>query len=244
MAPYSATTEVYNMNDKNRIYKYILIYIYLLVIIAFIMYRYPGLVDYHENQDIKYNKLSHEEYVLGAYLKDKDKFDVSNMHFPVAVPGDMEDYIYYSDSYGADRTYGGDRVHEGCDIMTVHNTRGELPIVSVCDGVIEKIGWLELGGYRVGIRSESGVYYYYAHLYDYADNIREGDTVSAGQIIGYIGDTGYSKVEGTTGNFAVHLHFGIYVYDKAGNEYTLNPFPLLKGLEESVIKYTINCSYK
>ena len=66
-----------------------------------------------------------------------------------------------------ERTYGGKRGHEGCDIMASYNHRGVYPVVSVCDGTLEKIGWLPQGGWRLGIRSKSGVYYYYAHLSDY-----------------------------------------------------------------------------
>ncbi|MBQ9699333.1 MAG: M23 family metallopeptidase [Lachnospiraceae bacterium] len=229
------------MTDKSKTYKYILIYIYLLVAIAVLLYRFPGLYQFNKRESLQEEIDSKDEYILGGYLKDGQMFNTEEMYFPIALPGEMSRYIYYIDSYGAVRTYGGDRVHEGCDIMTRNNIRGELPVVSVCDGVIEKLGWLELGGYRVGIRSETGVYYYYAHLDSYAQGIEEGDIVSAGQVIGYVGDTGYSKVEGTTGNFDVHLHFGVYVNDEDGCEYALNPYPLLEVIKKSVIKYRLDC---
>lgn len=41
-----------------------------------------------------------------------------------------------------------------------------------------------------------------------------GEQIRAGEIIGFMGDTGYSEIEGTTGNFDVHLHFGIYLNDE------------------------------
>ena len=82
------------------------------------------------------------------------------------------------------------------------------------------IGWLELGGWRIGITSENGIYYYYAHLDSYAP-LSVGDTVTAGQLLGFMGNTGYSKVEGTKGKFDVHLHFGIYVTDENGTELAL-----------------------
>ncbi len=226
------------MRDDGHIYKYILVYTYLLVFIACILYRYPGLWDYNRNREVAEKQDKRESYIMGEYIYDDEHFDLDSMFFPVALGGKLSDCVYYVDSYGYERTYGGDRTHEGCDIMSVNNTRGELPVVSVSDGVVEKLGWLELGGYRIGIRSESGVYYYYAHLYSYEEGLTEGDQVVAGQIIGYMGDTGYSKVEGTTGNFDVHLHFGIYLDDGKGNEYTVNPYPLLKKLENSVINYT------
>ena len=44
---------------------------------------------------------------------------------------------------------------------------GFYPVISMTDGKIEKIGWLSLGGYRIGIRSPHGGYFYYAHLASY-----------------------------------------------------------------------------
>lgn len=136
----------------------------------------------------------------------------------------------YEDSWGNARSYGGRRRHEGTDIMAENNERGYFAVVSASDGIVEKRGWLEQGGYRIGIRSPKGAYYYYAHLYDYAA-ADIGDKVKAGDILGYMGDTGYSKVEGTTGNFPVHLHFGIYL-DLDNTETSVNPYYILRYVEE------------
>lgn len=221
----------------NSVFKLSVIYGYLLMMIIMILYAVPGIVDYNGQRDKKDRQISRNEYIMGGYLKDTKLFDLDGMYFPVAIDSNISEELYYVDSYGYERTYGGDRTHEGCDIMTVDNVRGQYPVVAVCDGTIEQMGWLELGGYRIGLKSESGVYYYYAHLHSYEAGIEEGMEVYAGQVIGYVGDTGYSKVEGTTGNFDVHLHFGIYLYDKDDNEYTVNPYYMLKELENSVIKY-------
>ena len=135
------------------------------------------------------------------------------------------------DSWGGVRTYGGDRTHEGCDIMAVDNIRGRLPIVSMTDGVVEAVGWLELGGYRIGVRSPGGIYYYYAHLQSCADGIAEGTNISAGTLLGYMGDSGYGA-EGTTGQFAVHLHLGIYLTED-GMRFSVNPYPVLRTFGKS-----------
>lgn len=159
------------------------------------------------------------------------QFENDAIYFPIPISTkNPKRYVNYIDSWGYDRLYGGERVHEGTDIMADYNVRGYYPVISICDGVVEKTGWLELGGFRLGIRSKSGGYFYYAHLYDYAEGIEEGVTVKAGQLIGYMGDSGYSKVEGTTGNFDVHLHLGIYV-EFEGNEISVNPYHLLKNLQ-------------
>ena len=135
----------------------------------------------------------------------------------------------FDDGYGEGRSYGGSRRHEGIDIMAVDADAGELEVQSVSDGTVEQMGWLELGGYRVGIRSPGGLYFYYAHLDSYAAGLQKGDTVKAGTLLGYMGDTGYGQ-EGTRGKFPVHLHFGVY-YDKNGEEKTIDPYRLLRCLE-------------
>ena len=45
-----------------------------------------------------------------------------------------------------------------------------------------KIGWLEKGGNRIGIWTEAGAYFYYAHLDSYA-NLKVGDQVKAGHCV-------------------------------------------------------------
>lgn len=157
-------------------------------------------------------------------------------YFPVPLPEALEIDTSFENSWMFARSFGGERGHEGTDIMASVNERGRYPVVSMTDGVIEKIGWLTLGGYRVGIRSPSGGYYYYAHLYDYAKDFQEGDTVKAGELLGFMGDSGYGE-EGTTGQFAVHLHVGVYVNDREGGEMSLNPYWMLKWLEPQRIYF-------
>lgn len=154
--------------------------------------------------------------------------------FPVAKSSKSQYWVGFDNSYGADRNYNGKYQHEGIDIMAENNVSGFYPIVSVTDGVVENMGWLEKGGYRVGIRSDSGGYFYYAHLSSYG-KIKKGDKIKAGTLLGYMGDTGYGKIEGTTGNFAVHLHFGIYVETENYKELSVNPYSVLKYLEDSLI---------
>ncbi len=158
------------------------------------------------------------------------------VYFPVARSFMFKEWVTYTDSWGYEREYGGNRRHEGTDIMADINNAGLYPVVSMSTGIVENIGWLELGGYRIGIRSETGVYYYYAHLDSYADGLKEGDIICAGQFLGFMGNTGYSKVEGTSGKFDVHLHMGIYM-DIEGKETAFNPYYILKNLGENVLYY-------
>ena len=149
--------------------------------------------------------------------------------FPVRSAKGQKVSWGFDDGYGEGRSYGGRRSHEGIDIMPLSDDREQIPVQSVSDGVVEQIGWLELGGYRVGIRTKSGLYFYYAHLEEYAPGLQKGDRVRAGTLLGYMGDTGYGP-EGTRGKFPVHLHFGVY-YDRDGEERTVNPYYLLRYLE-------------
>ena len=168
---------------------------------------------------LKKNKEYEQQYQL--LLKESKRFPLKKEEL---------DQITYVDSWGGERNYGGKRRHEGCDLMSETNKRGELPIFSMSDGVLENKGWLTLGGYRLGIKTESGIYYYYAHLYSYADGLKVGDKIKAGQFLGFMGDSGYGE-EGTTGQFPVHLHLGIY-FKNEKEELSINPYWILKEVEE------------
>lgn len=145
------------------------------------------------------------------------EFDPNDIVFPVI--GD----VYYSDTYGAPRS--GGRSHEGTDIMSVDRVKGR-PVVAVADGVV---GWMhdEQGGNccAMSIRHEGGWETRYIHLdndtpgtddgqgWGFADGIVSGATVTQGQLIGWLGDSG--NAEGT----APHLHFEIRRDGSAINSY-------------------------
>ncbi len=115
-----------------------------------------------------------------------------------------------ADTWGAARSQG--RTHEGIDIFA---PRG-MPIQSTTQGIVSKVGNNNLGGRVVVVVGPGGAGHYYAHLEDYAD-ISPNDWVNAGDIIGYVGDSGNAK--GTP----PHLHYGIYINGSA-----VNPYPLLQ----------------
>lgn len=158
--------------------------------------------------------------------------------FPIPESGLHTDYrAVFEDSWMSERTFGGARGHEGTDIMLDPDERGLFPVLSMTDGTVEKMGWLPQGGYRLGIRSPGGIYYYYAHLNDYAQELETGCFVVAGQLLGFAGDSGYSNIEGTVGNFPVHLHVGIYYNDDQGEETAINPYPFLQLLKKVSIPF-------
>lgn len=102
----------------------------------------------------------------------------------------------FEDGYGAPENVWWQKKSRGCRYHGFQRSAGCLQIQSVCDGVIEQIGWLKLGGYRIGIRSKQGYYVYYAHLQQYAPDLRKGSKVKAGDYLGLMGNTGYGP-EGT-----------------------------------------------
>ncbi len=127
-------------------------------------------------------------------------------------------YSHCSD-FGASRSFGFRRKHLGNDLMGSLGT----PIVAVEGGIVEAMGWNRYGGWRIGIRSfDSKRYYYYAHLqkdHPFAEGLTEGDIVQAGDLIGFMGRTGYSDKENVNNIETVHLHFGMeLIFDESQKE--------------------------
>jgi murein DD-endopeptidase MepM/ murein hydrolase activator NlpD len=130
-------------------------------------------------------------------------------------------YYPYShfDDFGVSRSYGYRRKHLGHDMMGQVGT----PIVAVESGYIEALGWNQYGGWRIGIRSFDGKrYYYYAHLrknFPYNKTLEIGSIVQAGDVIGYLGRTGYSSSENANNIQTPHLHFGMQlIFDESQKE--------------------------
>lgn len=139
------------------------------------------------------------------------------------------------DDFGVARSYGYKRQHLGHDMMGQVGT----PVIAVESGYVEAIGWNQYGGWRLGIRSFDGKrYYYYAHLrknYPYHKTLQEGSVVQAGDVVGYLGRTGYSRTENTNNIDEPHLHFGLQlIFDESqkegNNEIWINCYELTKFL--------------
>lgn len=129
-------------------------------------------------------------------------------------------YSHYDD-FGASRSYGYKRNHLGHDMLGQVGT----PIIAVESGYVAELGWNQYGGWRIGINSFDGKrYYYYAHLRKdrpYAEGLEKGDIVQAGDVIGYLGRTGYSVEENVNNIDEYHLHFGLQlIFDESQREGT------------------------
>lgn len=152
----------------------------------------------------------------------------------------------HSDDFGASRSYGYKRRHLGHDMMSATGT----PVIAIESGIIEVMGWNQYGGWRVGIRSLDRLrYYYYAHLRQnrpFHVDLSEGKEVKAGDVIGYVGRTGYSANENVNNIEVSHLHVGMeLVFDESqkdcNNEIWIDLYDITKLLEKnksSVIRNT------
>lgn len=139
---------------------------------------------------------------------------LSRMPAPRALPVPVEGVRarQIADTFGAPR--GRDRTHAGIDIFARRGT----PVRSASDGVVADIRDGGLGGRQVWVLGPARERYYYAHLQDWREGLVRGEVVTAGSVLGYVGDSGNAK--GTP----PHLHWGIY-----GSDGAYDPLPLLRA---------------
>ena len=173
----------------------------------------------------KYYAYYHKAYdavlggLLGTYAIEKDGVWVPTYGMKAFSPIAAGYGFSHCDDFGVGRSFGFKRKHLGHDMMGALGT----PIVAVEGGVVEALGWNCYGGWRIGIRSfDSKRYYYYAHLqkdHPFVDGLQVGDLVQAGDVIGFMGRTGYSDKENVNNIETVHLHFGVQlVFDESQKE--------------------------
>jgi len=206
-----------------------------------------GLADQHNDADVVYSLIAFlsefgfapQDFRIGLwmyYKRDRavnticqfvkvyDKYqhlDVQQRAFP--IPKRYE--FSYRSTWGDARGWGGRRIHEGTDIFASYGT----PVLSTGYGVVEIMGWNRYGGWRIGIRDMDNIYHYFAHLSSFRKGLKAGDIVEPGQVVGYVGSSGYGK-PGTSGKFPPHLHYGMYK-DTGSGEWAFDPYPYLKRWE-------------
>jgi murein DD-endopeptidase MepM/ murein hydrolase activator NlpD len=129
----------------------------------------------------------------------------------------MQGPCWFSDDWGDPR--GAGRTHQGTDLFAAVGSY----VYAVVDGTLTRRAW-DQPGLRSGnawwltAADGSGTYYFYAHLADFAPELEVGSRVEAGQIIGFMGNTGNSAFP--------HLHFEMH----PGGGAAVNPYPLLRSL--------------
>ncbi|MCW2955616.1 MAG: Peptidase [Thermoleophilia bacterium] len=140
--------------------------------------------------------------------------------------GSLQNYTFpvlgsvaYSNDWGGARASTG-IPHQGTDIFADEGT----PIVATADGVLDRVGWNSIGGYRFWLFDRFGNSFYHAHLSAYSPLAQDGAQVRAGDVIGFVGHTG--DAQGTP----PHLHFEVH----PGNGEPSNPFPFLNAWQRGV----------
>jgi len=117
---------------------------------------------------------------------------------PLMVPVEGVEPRELRDTYHEARS--GGRIHMATDIMAMRGT----PVLAAANGRIVKLANSGAGGITIYVADASGRYVeYYAHLMDYAPNIKEGLAVQEGDVIGFVGSTGNASPD------APHLHFQV-----------------------------------
>lgn len=201
---------------------------------------------------LKYYSYYHEVYsaVLSNFLGDY-QIEVPNSAGPATYQVNYglkvfspiaKNYGYsHYDDFGDSRSFGFARRHLGNDLLGSVGT----PIVAVEGGTVECMGWNVYGGWRIGIRSfDNKRYYYYAHLrrnHPYQTGLKQGDVVKSGDVIGYLGMTGYSTRENVNNMTKPHLHFGLeLVFDEtqkeSNNEIWIDVYDIINLLSQNRVQ--------
>lgn len=148
---------------------------------------------------------------LGRLLALWDSDPMESLVLPVAGATRFD----FLDTFGDPRA--GGRRHEGIDIFAARGT----PVLSAADAVVLRAGWNNLGGNSVMVLGPGFQRFYYAHLDAYAEGLAAGALLRAGDLIGYVGNTGNAE------RTPPHLHFGIYAAEPRWT--AVNPFTLLRS---------------
>jgi len=137
-------------------------------------------------------------------------------YFP--VPGDYE--YMFSDTWGK---------LKGTAILDRENIRGRIPVLSMTEGHILQAGWHPHSGYHVVVITSSGNRIMYAHLDKLEEGVATGRQVAAGQGLGAMGSSGEALLERP-----VHLHIAISPQVPFAEDFWINPYPLLRHVEEKM----------
>ena len=128
----------------------------------------------------------------------------------------VQGLCFFGDTWHAPR--GGGRLHVGTDVIAAE---GKL-LYAVADGEITKFFWDQpgaLSGNGIRLTQPNGTYFIYLHMLGFAPGIEVGTKVTAGDVIGWVGNTGSSAT--------AHLHFEIH--PNGGD--AINPYPYMKAID-------------
>ena len=127
----------------------------------------------------------------------------------VTPPLGLSGYVFpvggessYIDTYGGFRGDVPGNWHHGDDIFAALGT----PVLAVADGTLNRVGWQRLGGWRLWVRDSMRNQFYYAHLSGYSPLALHSRRVKAGDVIGFIGNTGDAFTTPPHLHFEIHPH--------------------------------------
>ena len=129
----------------------------------------------------------------------------------------------FIDTFGAARGDVSGGWHHGDDIFAALGS----PLLAVAHGTVFSVGWNRVGGWRLWLRDDKGNEFYYAHLSAYSPLAVNGAIVQAGDVLGFVGNTG--DAQGTP----YHLHFEVHPVGLLGLGYdgAVDPTSYLTGWE-------------
>jgi len=108
--------------------------------------------------------------------------------------------VLWGDPYGALRLGVPGKWHHGDDLFAPLGT----PVVAVADGTVGDVGWEKIGGWRLWLTNAAGDAFYYAHLAGFTPLALHATHVRAGQVLGFVGNTGDAD------GGAYHAHFEVH----------------------------------
>ena len=149
-----------------------------------------------EKKKTKHQRRRHRKRLGDDPLRVTPPLGVGHYMFPVA--GDSN----YVDTYGGFRGDVPGNWHHGDDIFAAIGT----PVVAVADGTLNRVGWQRLGGWRLWVRDAMRNQFYYAHLSGYSPLALHSKRVKAGDVIGFIGNTGDAFTTSPHLHFEIHPH--------------------------------------
>jgi hypothetical protein len=127
-----------------------------------------------------------------------------NITPPLKTPGGYVFPVYgpssFTDTFGSPRGDVAGGWHHGDDIFAPLGA----PVLAIASGTVFSVGWNEVGGNRLWLRDGQGNEFYYAHLSAYTPLAVNGNQVNAGDVLGFVGNTG--DAQGTP----YHLHFEVH----------------------------------
>ena len=159
---------------------------------------------------------------------DTTAFSSKPQLFYPMLPGTYEISSEYG--YRTHPTLGYRKLHAGQDMAAPVGT----PIYAAAAGTVTTAGMVDGTG-TITIKHEiDGQVWYtsYLHMYEDGIHVKVGDTVTAGQMIAGVGNTGRSS--------GSHLHFEVRTKDDTADESTVEPWGWLK--QHNAVELTTNCS--